>query len=122
NYQMWVAPSSTLQSGSDFSLGRGISVLPTKVRGRTFRAKQKLLERSYHHKGPYLPEVMAACSQREFCHEFRHGTIWYGAFTYALAQEFRKLMAARELGLTLTQLTRRVHQTLVFLGVGQTPR
>lgn len=122
-YQMWVAPSSTLHSGPDFSLGRGISVLPTKVRGRTFRAKQKLLERTYHHKGPYLPVVMAACSQRELCHEFRQGNIWYGVFTYAFAQSIRmfRYAGARDRA-TLKQLISRVHQRLMTLGVGQTPR
>ena len=119
--QMWVAPFSAFQSRGELSLGRAVSVLPEDLQERTTREEQKRLRQTYHHGGPYLPIVMSACGPHELCLELRYGTIWYGAFTYALAKDLRIFRAGRYRA-TPKHLIDRVHRTLMTLGLKQTPR
>jgi hypothetical protein len=119
--QMWVAPFSAFQSRGELSLGRGVSVLPANLQDRKTREEQERLRQTYHHGGPYLPMVMSACSPHELCLELRHGTIWYGAFTYALAQDLR-IFAAGRYRLIPKHLLDRVDRTLMTLGLKQPPR
>jgi len=123
--QMWVA--STFQRRGGVSLGRGVSVLPANLsvdwrvlQDPTTQVKQKGLQQTYHHNGPYLPIVMNACGPRELCLEFRHGTTWYGAFTLALSMNLRRLRFQRK-PTTIERLIIDVHKTLRTLGLEQTP-
>jgi metacaspase-1 len=128
--QMWSASSSSpFQQRGGVSLGKAVSVLPApnafhvgsmNQLDPTTKAKQKRLQQTYHHAGPYLPIVMNACDPFELCLEFRHGTTWYGAFTYALnhnLRRFRFLKGPR----TSERLIDSVHQTLMTLRLAQTP-
>ena len=65
---------------------------------------------------------MQACdADAEFAHEYEHGPIHHGAFTYSLV---KRLRAARRRQQTLSfeQLVRGVRQELQQLGYTQTPQ
>ncbi len=80
------------------------------------------------HLGPYLPTLIYACSDAQFAHEYEHGPIAHGAFTYSLVKTLRR--DRRESGgrrrgaspaLTFAQLVEAVGQELADLGYAQTP-
>ena len=37
-----------------------------------------------------MPILMEACREDQFAHEYRHGALSYGAFTYCLVNTFRR--------------------------------
>jgi hypothetical protein len=85
------------------------------------RAAQRKLAAQYQHLGPYMPTLLYACEDAEFAHEYEHGPIHHGAFTYSLV---KRLRAARRRQQTLSfeQLVRGVRQELQQLGYTQTPQ
>ena len=40
----------------------------------------------YGHDGPYMPILLEACSESQSAYEYQHGSVSYGAFTYALCE------------------------------------
>jgi metacaspase-1 len=42
--------------------------------------------KTYGHKGPYMPILLEACAENESAYEYQHGSVAYGAFTYALCE------------------------------------
>lgn len=45
--------------------------------------------RELGHYGPYMPLLVYACREDEVAMEYRHGSVSYGAFTFALAKQVR---------------------------------
>ncbi|RZS57897.1 caspase family protein [Sphaerotilus mobilis] len=80
------------------------------------------------HLGPYLPTLIYACSDAQFAHEYEHGPIAHGAFTYSLVKTLRRdrrEAAGRRKGaartLSFAQLVEAVGRELADLGYAQTP-
>jgi metacaspase-1 len=42
--------------------------------------------KTYGHNGPYMPILLEACAENESAYEYQHGSVAYGAFTYALCE------------------------------------
>jgi hypothetical protein len=42
--------------------------------------------KEYGHHGPYMPILLEACAEAESAYEYQHGSVSYGAFTYALCE------------------------------------
>ena len=42
--------------------------------------------KEYGHHGPYMPILLEACAESESAYEYQHGSVSYGAFTYALCE------------------------------------
>ena len=40
----------------------------------------------YAHDGPYMPILLEACAENQSSYEYQHGSVSYGAFTYALCE------------------------------------
>ena len=40
----------------------------------------------YGHNGPYMPIILEACAEDQSAYEYQHGSVSYGAFTYALCE------------------------------------
>lgn len=68
--------------------------------------------------GPYMPVVFEACEEGAFAYEYHHGAIGHGTFTYALAKEFRKALAAGE-NPSFNTLRDRVNATMKALRYDQ---
>ena len=41
---------------------------------------------AYKHKGPYMPILLEACTEKQSAYEYQHGSVSYGAFTYGLCE------------------------------------
>lgn len=70
-------------SGAAKKLGRAVSLWSDH---EVFEKAKK----AYGHHGPYMPILMEACKEDQFAHEYRHGALSYGAFTYCLVNTFRR--------------------------------
>jgi metacaspase-1 len=59
-------------------------------RGQTLRGESPseydARRRTYGHNGPYMPILLEACAENESAYEYQHGSVAYGAFTYALCE------------------------------------
>jgi metacaspase-1 len=59
-------------------------------RGQTLRGENPgeydERRKTYGHKGPYMPILLEACAENESAYEYQHGSVAYGAFTYALCE------------------------------------
>ena len=42
--------------------------------------------KEYGHEGPYMPILLEACAENQSAYEYQHGSVSYGAFTYALCE------------------------------------
>ena len=42
--------------------------------------------KEYGHEGPYMPIILEACTEKQSAYEYQHGSVSYGAFTYALCE------------------------------------
>ena len=49
-------------------------------------AEYEARRKEYGHHGPYMPILLEACAENESAYEYQHGSITYGAFTYALCE------------------------------------
>ena len=65
----------------------------------------------------YLPALLEACGEGQLSYEYRHCTVSYGAFTFAMVKNLRATP-----GITFEQLIARTAQSLVTLGYNQTPQ
>ncbi|MFM1894975.1 MAG: hypothetical protein RLZZ385_49 [Pseudomonadota bacterium] len=88
------------------------------LRGQT-EAEYKRMHRALGPVGPYLPLILEACQEDEFSYEYRHGTVSYGAFTYALAQILR---SSDQRGITFVELVKETRDKLRRLGYEQEPQ
>jgi hypothetical protein len=57
-------------------------------------ARRHQLKKRFGHRGPYMPVLVHACQEEEFAYEYEHGCVSYGAFTYALIKNWRRLHRA----------------------------
>lgn len=83
------------------------------------------------HLGPYLPTLIYACSDSQFAHEYEHGPIAHGAFTYSLVKTLRRdrrqagatggRRKAAAAPMTFASLVDAVGRELADLGYAQTP-
>lgn len=71
----------------------------------------------YGHKGPYLPILLYAAGKEELAAEYEHGSVSYGAFTFALCKHLRQ----RKDVPNFSELVRDVSTELKWLGYQQTP-
>jgi hypothetical protein len=101
-------------SGATNRLGRAMN-LRTLSDADYDRTRQAL-----KHRGPYLPLILEACSERQFAYEYRHGATSYGAFTYSLAQILRSQRQA-ERNPTFAELVKQVGNRLKELNYDQSP-
>ncbi len=46
--------------------------------------------KQYRHEGPYMPILLEACQENESAYEYQHGSVAYGAFTYALCESLNR--------------------------------
>ena len=44
----------------------------------------------YGHFGPYMPILLEACAENQSAYEYQHGSVAYGAFTYALCESLNR--------------------------------
>ena len=72
-------------NGGTMRLGRAMAVRSLETSEASRRRTQR------EHLGPYMPLILQACSPDESAHEYHHGGVSYGASTFMLAQEFRRL-------------------------------
>ncbi len=113
--QMWVPRSALVQRGHDLkkqmmhsenkdkkgmSAGEIVSKVEGRVgedgvlrrigRGQTLRGESPsdydARRKIYGHQGPYMPILLEACAENESAYEYQHGSVAYGAFTYALCE------------------------------------
>jgi len=70
------------------------------------------------HKGPYLPVIFEACAETQLSYEYRHGVTSYGAFTFAMAQNLRRLRRGGRP--SYVRLIRETNKTLSKLHYKQT--
>lgn len=71
--------------------------------------------------GPYLPIVFTACGEDEQASEYVHGSVSFGAFTYALVQALRDTRANTHQPPTYEQLLKAATAKLERLGYTQHP-
>lgn len=85
-------------------------------------AKIRKLHPKENFYGPYLPIVFMACGEQEEASEYFHGSVSYGAFTYALVQALRdhKYMKKKK-SLTYADLHQNAIQKLKLLNFQQNP-
>ncbi|MDF9774702.1 alkaline phosphatase family protein [Pseudomonas baetica] len=74
----------------------------------------------YGHHGPYMPLMLYAARENEKANEYEVGSNSYGAFTYALVEQLRKLHQ-EDATLGFDQLIERVGSVLSARSLGQTP-
>ena len=55
------------------------------LRGDT-PADYEARRKEYGHDGPYMPIILEACAENQSAYEYQHGSVSYGAFTYALCE------------------------------------
>jgi len=77
--------------------------------------------RALGHAGPYMPLLFYACREDERAYEYLHGSVSYGAFTYALAKTIRRETRERRQQPTCRQLVRLVDHDMRDLGYEQRP-
>lgn len=84
--------------------------------------KKQLMEQSklYGHHGPYLPLMLYAARENEKANEYQAGSNSYGAFTYALVEQLRKLHQENA-SLGFDKLLARVGEVLKARSLGQHP-
>lgn len=94
--------------------GTAIALRPDK--------KARLLHQGklYGHHGPYLPLLLYAARENEKASEYQVGANSYGAFTYALVEQLRKLHQ-EDASLGFDLLIERVGSVLSARSLGQTP-
>lgn len=71
--------------------------------------------------GPYLPLVFMACGEAEKACEYVHGSVSYGAFTYAMAQALRDTTTRTGKPLSYQGMLNAAAHKLQRLGYTQTP-
>jgi metacaspase-1 len=57
----------------------------------TVPADYESRRKEYGHKGPYMPILLEACAENQSAYEYQHGSVTYGAFTYALCEHLNRL-------------------------------
>jgi hypothetical protein len=108
-------PDYTGEDGVTYRLGRSVPLR------RLERAQYVAVRKRLGHEGPYLPVILQASAESEYSYEYRHGVASYGAFTFALAEIFRReLLRGKQL--SVDALARRVGKRLKDLEYDQTPQ
>lgn len=86
-----------------------------KLRANLSKADSKKLVKE--HRGLYMPVLLEACGEGQLSYEYRHGTVSYGAFTFAMTKHLRATP-----GITFSKLMAATTTTLKSLGYDQTPQ
>jgi hypothetical protein len=97
-------------NGITFRLGRGMRLrecLSKSESDRLVKEKRAL----------YLPVLLEACGEGQLSYEYRHGTVSYGAFTFAMTKNLRA-----NPGITFERLIKRTGDSLQALHYDQTPQ
>jgi hypothetical protein len=102
-------------SGATYKLGRAVSL--RKLDDKEYDKTRELRG----HEGPYLPVVLEACRENQLSYEYANGSITNGAFTYALAQEYRAA-ARRKTATTFVELIRKTSNQIRTLGYDEQPQ
>lgn len=97
-------------NGATFRLGRAM-----RLRQHTSASESDRLVAEK--RAIYLPVIIQACGENQLSYEYRHGTVSYGAFTYALAKNLRNEPSA-----SFSHLVARTTDTLGKLGYDQIPQ
>ncbi|WP_347901556.1 alkaline phosphatase family protein [Pseudomonas purpurea] len=74
----------------------------------------------YGHHGPYMPLMLYAARENEKASEYQVGANTYGAFTYAMVEQLRKLHQ-EDAKLGFDELIKRIGGVLNARSLGQTP-
>jgi len=72
--------------------------------------------------GPYLPLVCAACRETQTASEYLHGSVSYGAFTFAMVQAIRDRPRGQRSRPTYGRLVAEAARKLAKLGYQQEPQ
>lgn len=86
-------------SGASRRIGRAsvLRDLPAKRYDKIRKELERVDDKSgSRHLGPYLPLIFMACQEEEKACEYVHGSVNYGAFTYALVQALRDQRTGKE--------------------------
>lgn len=102
------------ENGATNRLGRA---MPLR---RLPKAKYDEVRDLRDHEGPYLPVLLEACREDQFSYEYRHGATSYGAFTYSLVHDLRRI--SRRSQPTFAQLIKAAATSLRRLRYDQTPQ
>jgi len=97
-------------NGVTYRLGRGM-----RLRECTSKAESDRLVKEK--RALYLPALLEACGEGQLSYEYRHGTVSYGAFTFAMAKNLRA-----NPGITFERLIERTGASLKALRYDQTPQ
>ena len=84
-----VAPSTKVegQIGADGTLRRiGRAQMLRGDAPADYEARRE----EYGHFGPYMPILLEACAESQSAYEYQHGSVAYGAFTYALCESLNR--------------------------------
>lgn len=84
-------------------------------------AHMRARQRALGHKGPYKPSLFYACKEQQYSYEYLHGSIHYGAFTFALCKTLREHWTRSEKGVSLQKSVASVRTLLKELGYEQSP-
>ena len=100
-------------------------------RGQDLRGDNAALyhqrRKEYGHSGPYMPILLEACTENESAYEYQHGSVSYGAFTYALCESLNRGKSskkpAKSAAITFEALVDTVAQRVKTVAAGpQTPQ
>ena len=108
-------PPHDERAGSSQRLGQAMSLRASGLPGRD---AFKLAAKARGHQGPYLPTLLYACGEQELAHEYLHGSVTYGAFTYCFVKALRAQRSKRP---GFEQLVSQVRDELAGLGYAQRP-
>jgi hypothetical protein len=101
--------------GATYKLGRAVPL--RKLDDQEYDKVRELRG----HEGPYLPVVLEACRENQLSYEYANGSITNGAFTYALAQEYRAA-GRRKTETTFVELIRKISSQIKTLGYDEQPQ
>jgi metacaspase-1 len=101
--------------GSTYKLGRAMTL--RRLGSKEYDSVRQLRD----HKGPYLPLVLEACRDDQLSYEYTGGATTNGAFTYALAREYRAAYR-RKKPPSFIELVRKVTTAIKNLGFDESPQ
>ena len=120
----WTPPLKIVETEREMATyPLGLAVHLRQGLGMRFQqaVQDEKLRRKFGHLGPYHPNIIHACRPDQLCMEYRHGTSWSGAFTYALATSLRQLEFQGRVPVKWEQVIPRVNYVLRTLRCEQSP-
>ncbi|MGA7179830.1 MAG: alkaline phosphatase family protein [Thiobacillaceae bacterium] len=102
-------------SGMQF-LGQAARIRTTRLPG----TDEGAVRNQFGHSGPFLPLMLFACGKDQLASEYEHGSVSYGAFTFAFAKLLRE-SRSKPRKLSLKDVLSKTGRELYRLGYDQQP-